>query len=184
MNVRKLGRTNINAKEIGVGCWAIGGPFINLGISGGWNGISEYEVKQGLITSIKMGANLFDTADVYGYGNSERYLGWMIKNVLNKYEKKRKDVVLASKVGYFKGCSLHGYDPLHIKHQLEMSLKNLKTEYLDIYFFHHLNFGKDDEYLENAIDKRRHDENYPLDYHLALNWMKIVLHDFSPEEVD
>lgn len=155
MKKRRLGRTNLQVNEIGVGCWAIGGPFVNLGISGGWDGQNNYDAKQGLCAALKSGANLFDTADVYGFGKSERLLGWMLSKAIQEYGITRDEVIISSKVGYFKGCSLHGYDPVHMRHQLEMSLRNLKTDYLDIYFFHHHEFGQSDEYLDDAIVQMR-----------------------------
>ena len=41
MKKRRLGRTNLVVNEIGVGCWAIGGAFINLGLAGGWDNIRK-----------------------------------------------------------------------------------------------------------------------------------------------
>ncbi len=151
MKSRRLGRTDLMVSEIGVGCWAIGGSFTNLGLGAGWDGVTKDEPKKGLITAIEMGANLFDTADVYGFGESERLIGWLLNKTQREGITKREDIVIISKVGYFKGCASHGFDPLHMRHQLEMSLQNLKIKYLDIYFFHHLDFGLNDEYLEGAV---------------------------------
>ncbi len=148
---RRLGRTNINVSEIGIGCWTIGGPTLNLDMGAGWDNFDEDGAKNGLFYSIEQGVNIFDTADVYGLGRSERLLGSIIKKIESEKVAKRDDVVIITKVGYFKGCALHGYDSLHMKHQLEMSLKNLSTDYIDIYFFHHLDFGEKDQYLDDAI---------------------------------
>jgi aryl-alcohol dehydrogenase-like predicted oxidoreductase len=153
MRRRRLGRTGLLASEIGVGCWAIGGPFVNLGLGAGWDGITDGDAKKGLTTAIELGANLFDTADVYGLGTSERLLGWMLGRIRKDGIVKREDMVIVSKVGYFRGCAPHGFDTLHMKHQLEMSLQNLNTDYLDIYFFHHLDFGPDDMYLQPAVEQ-------------------------------
>lgn len=155
MKFRRLGRTDLMVSEIGAGCWAIGGSFINLDLGAGWDGVREDEAKSGLITAIEMGANLFDTADVYGLGESERLIGWLLEKVQNEGITKRENIVIVSKMGYFKGCAPHGFDSLHMRHQLEMSLQNLKTKYLDIYFFHHLDFGPSDEYLDKAVRQMR-----------------------------
>lgn len=155
MKKRRLGRTDLMVSEIGLGCWAIGGPAINLGMGAGWDNFNEQEAKDGLVFSIEKGVNIFDTADVYGFGQSERLLGWLIKKIEFEKLAKREDLFIATKVGYFSGCAIHGYDSLHMRHQLEMSLKNLNTDYADIYFFHHLDFGKNDEYLEDAICQMR-----------------------------
>jgi aryl-alcohol dehydrogenase-like predicted oxidoreductase len=58
-------------------------------------------------------------------------------------------------VGYFAGTAPSAYHPLHIRHQLEQTLDNLGTNYLDIYFFHNFHFGIGDEYLEAAIEQMR-----------------------------
>lgn len=155
MKKRRLGRTNLLVNEIGVGCWAIGGPFVNLGLAGGWDNISRGDASKGLIASIEMGANVFDTADVYGLGESERLLGGVFEKLIKDGITKREDNIIISKIGYFKGCAPHGFDPLHMRHQLEMSLQNLGVDYLDIYFFHHLDFGENDKYLEGALKQMR-----------------------------
>lgn len=155
MKKRRLGRTALMAGEIGIGCWPIGGPFVNLGLAGGWDGVKDEDAEEGLITAVNMGANLFDTADVYGFGKSERLLGWMLGKIKRETIARREDIIIVSKVGYFRGCAPHGFDPLHMRHQLDMSLRNLGTDYLDIYFFHHLDFGQGDEYLGGAIEQMR-----------------------------
>jgi aryl-alcohol dehydrogenase-like predicted oxidoreductase len=149
-----LGRTGLKVSRLGAGCWGIGGPFINLGIAGGWDNADEKEAKKSLYLAFRMGVNIFDTADVYGFGASERLLGWLV-NKLKKEGVKREEIVIISKVGYFFGCAPHGYYPLHMKHQLEMSLDNLKSKYIDIYFFHHHDFGKKDKYLDAAVKTMR-----------------------------
>jgi len=153
MQRRRLGRTNLVVGEIGVGCWAIGGLTVNLGTSCGWGGVTDNDSIDGLLTAIKMKANLFDTADVYGLGKSERLLGSALRKAQENGLIKRENVIISSKVGYFRGCAPHGFDPLNMRHQLEMSLQNLDTEYIDIYFFHHLDFGSDDKYLRGAISQ-------------------------------
>lgn len=135
---------------MGAGCWSIGGPFSNLGLAGGWDNVKEKDAKEALYLAFKMGVNIFDTADVYGLGNSERLIGWWVRK-LEKEGVKRDEFVIISKVGYFFGTAPHGYYSLHMRHQLEMSLNNLKTKYLDIYFFHHYDFGPKDKYLSKAI---------------------------------
>jgi methylglyoxal reductase len=123
---------------VGIGCWAIGGPDVNLGLPMGWGPIDEGAALAGLERAHEWGVSLFDTADVYGHGRSERLLGRFVEQV------PRDSVVLSSKVGYFAGTAPHGYHPRHMRHQLE-----------DIYFFHHAEFGSGDVYLEPAIEAMR-----------------------------
>lgn len=143
---RILGRSGIAAGEIGIGCWAIGGPDWNLGIEMGWGPSDPNEVRRGIDAAVDLGANHFDTADVYGHGASERLLG----EALSGHD--RSGLVIASKLGYFAGTAANAYDPVHMRHQLETSLRNLRTTYLDIYYLHNFNFGADDGYLDGAIE--------------------------------
>jgi aryl-alcohol dehydrogenase-like predicted oxidoreductase len=61
------------------------------------------------------------------------------------------DVVVATKVGWFPGTAEHAFHPFHIRRQCEQSLINLKREHIDLYYFHHANFGENDEYLDDAV---------------------------------
>lgn len=143
---RRLGRTELEVGVVGAGCWAIGGPDVNLGLPMGWGEVAESDALAGLSTSYESGVNLFDTADVYGHGRSERLVGQFVSGV------ERTSVVLTSKVGYFAGTAPHAYDKRHMRRQLEQSLENMQTDYLDIYFLHNSNFGADDKYLDDAIE--------------------------------
>ncbi|MGH3700752.1 MAG: aldo/keto reductase [Pseudonocardiaceae bacterium] len=143
---RTWGSCGLEVSAVGVGCWALGGPDMNLGLPMGWGSIEDTEAWAGLERAYTLGATLFDTADVYGHGRSERLLGRLVARV------PRASLVLSSKVGYFRGTAAHGYHPVHLRHQLEQSLDNLRTDYLDIYFFHHAEFGHNDTWLDAAIE--------------------------------
>jgi aryl-alcohol dehydrogenase-like predicted oxidoreductase len=144
--MRVLGKSGIRVSEIGIGCWAIGGADWNLGLEMGWAEVDSEEAVRGLEAAMDLGANHFDTADVYGHGRSERLIGQALTNV------DRRQVIIGTKVGYFSGTAPNAYHPLHLRHQLEMSLSNLRTEYVDIYYLHNFNFGANDVYLDDAID--------------------------------
>jgi methylglyoxal reductase len=139
----------LRVHPIGIGCWAIGGPDHNLGLPMGWSTARDTASLRGLQTAYQLGANLFDTADVYGHGRSERLLGQLVRQV------PRDSVVLSSKVGYFAGTAVHPYLPSAMRRQLETTLENLQTDHLDIYFLHNSQFGQDDRYLEGAITQMR-----------------------------
>lgn len=148
--VRTLGRTGITVAAVGIGCWAIGGPDHNLGMPMGWaSGADEAAALAGLEAAWELGARLFDTADVYGHGRSERRLGCLVAQV------PRSEIVVSSKVGYFAGTAPHGFDPGHMRRQLGQTLDNLGTDHLDIYALHHSDFGPGDRYLEPAVDTMR-----------------------------
>ncbi|GAA3766514.1 aldo/keto reductase [Salinactinospora qingdaonensis] len=147
---RVLGATGIRTPALGVGCWAIGGPATNLGLPMGWDsGADTDSARDGLMQAYTLGARLFDTADVYGLGRSERLIGELVAEV------GREQLVLVSKVGYFPGTAAHGYSPGHMRRQLEQSLENLSTDHLDVYFLHHNDFGPDDRYLNDAVEQMR-----------------------------
>ncbi|MFI0742770.1 aldo/keto reductase [Streptomyces sp. NPDC021100] len=139
----------LSVHPIGIGCWAIGGPDSNLGLPMGWSTADDAASLRGLEAAYSLGANLFDTADVYGHGHSERLIGRLVATI------PRDSVVLSSKVGYFAGTAAHAYEPQHMHHQLETTLENLRTDHLDIYFLHNAEFGENDQYLDGAIDMMR-----------------------------
>lgn len=131
-----------------LGCWTMGGLNFIEGKATGWADVDEGEIAAAIKTAVDNGINHFDNADVYGNGRSER----MLARILTKLGLKSEDFVIASKVGHFRGTAAHAYEPLHIRHQCEQSLKNLNRDYLDIYYLHHGNFGKHNEYLEGAAE--------------------------------
>ncbi|MBD3351565.1 MAG: aldo/keto reductase [Candidatus Lokiarchaeota archaeon] len=152
MDKRRLGRTDLKVTSIGAGCWPIGGACSNLEMGAGWDGVNPTEALNALEYAFKKGVNVFDTADVYGLGESEKMLGHILKKCIKGGIVKRSDIILSSKVGYFAVDGIYGFDPEYMEQQLKQSLKNLQTDYIDIYFFHHQNFGANDDYLEGALE--------------------------------
>jgi aryl-alcohol dehydrogenase-like predicted oxidoreductase len=145
MNYRKIGKTGIGVSEISLGCWTLGGLNWVNGVPNGWADVDEKEAIEAVNFAIEKGVNHFDNADVYGNGKAERLLA----KALGANNKK---VIIASKVGWFPGTAENAYEPQHIRHQCEQSLINLKRDYLDIYYFHHGDFGENDKYLPDALD--------------------------------
>ncbi|MER6687334.1 aldo/keto reductase [Streptomyces olivaceoviridis] len=139
----------LSVHPIGIGAWALGGPDHNLGLPMGWSTADDAASRRGLETAYELGANLIDTADVYGHGHSERVIGDFVATV------PRDTVVLSSKVGYHRGTARHAYLPSAMRRQLETTLENLRTDRLDIYFLHNSDFGPDDRYLEAAVAQMR-----------------------------
>ena len=125
MNYRKIGTTNISISEIGFGTWGIGG---NRGNVLGYGPTNENEMVQLVCQAVGNGINYFDTAPLYGSGQSEKILG-LAHSV---YKKK---FIVSSKVGFDEnGCidfTLKG-----IQNSVERSLKRLKREIIDILFLH------------------------------------------------
>ncbi len=145
----QLGRTGVSVSAIGLGTWAHGGAATIAGRPVGWYGTHESDVRKTLIQAWDRGICHWDTADVYGSGRAEELIGESWSQV------PRKDIFLASKVGWDPGSHSHYYHPGQIRRQLESSLRNLNTEYLDLYYLHHCDFGPNAEYLDEAVDLMR-----------------------------
>src|SRR5947199_2208923 len=148
MNYRNLGKTDVKVSEISFGCWTMGGLNWVNGTPNGWADVNENEITAGIKAAIDAGVNHFDNADVYANGRAERRLA----RVLDRIGVKSTDIIIATKVGHFPGTAEHAYAPAHIRHQCEQSLINLKREYIDLYYFHHGNFGEGGHYLHSAAE--------------------------------
>ena len=124
MQYRRVGKTELDVSAVGLGGWALGGGY-------DWGNIEFADVQSTVSAALEAGINLIDTAPVYG--NSEEVLGRALAG-------RRQDVVLCTKCGLVKNGSWTDHDlrPQTITCQLETSLKNLKTETIDIYFIHYL----------------------------------------------
>jgi aryl-alcohol dehydrogenase-like predicted oxidoreductase len=85
---RKLGRSEIEVSALGLGCWAIGGPFTFEGIPDGWGDVDDTESIKAIHRAFELGINFLDTADCYGVGHSEEVIGKAIAG-------KRNSVVIA-----------------------------------------------------------------------------------------
>src|SRR5882724_10922059 len=108
---RVLPGLNAELSVIGAGCWTIGGPASNDGVPIGWDHVDPEAAYAGLVRAYELGVTLFDTADVYGLGRSERLLGRLLRTL------DRSTVLLSSKVGYFAGTAGHPYQPAQMRHQ-------------------------------------------------------------------
>ena len=141
-----LGRTKVPVSAVSLGTWAFGGANMSGKIPVGWSGQKDADSKNALIHAWKLNINHWDTADVYGEGKSEKLIGELWNTI------PRQDIFLATKVGWDMGPYSHWYNPEHMKHKMERSLKNLKTDYVDVMYLHHCNFGNKDEYFDKALE--------------------------------
>ena len=146
MNYRELGTTGVKVSEISLGCWTMGGLNWVNGSPNGWANVNEDEIAAAIKLSVDRGVNHFDNADVYGNGKAER----MLARILKKLGLDTKKYIIATKIGHFPGTAEHAFEPAHIRHQCEQSLINLQRDYIDIYYFHHGDFGPNDRYLPEA----------------------------------
>ncbi|MEU6721790.1 aldo/keto reductase [Nonomuraea sp. NPDC046802] len=145
MEYRYLPGLARNVSVIGAGCWTIGGLASNRAVPIGWAGVDPGQASAALTHAFERGVTLYDTADVYGLGASERLLGRLLAQI------DRSQVVISSKVGYFAGTAAYPYQERQILRQFETTCDNLGTDYLDLYFLHSADFGPDDRHLDEAV---------------------------------
>lgn len=136
---QRLGRSNLEVSAMGLGCWAMGGPWDWLEADGstgpvGWGQVDDAESVRAIHYALDAGINFFDTAANYGCGRSERVLGQAVAG-------RRDKVILATKFGYLvdeeKRIVTETDDvPNRIRQECEDSLRRLKTDYIDLYQFH------------------------------------------------
>jgi aryl-alcohol dehydrogenase-like predicted oxidoreductase len=152
---RRLGRSGIEVSAVGLGCWAIGGPFWSqdgeVRSPMGWGDVDDAESIRAIHRALDLGANFFDTANNYGAGHSERLLGEALRG-------RRDDVVIATKFGsvfdeeartFYRDRALEmSLDS--IRGELEGSLRRLDTEYVDLYLLH--DGGYDPEAAPAVVD--------------------------------
>jgi aryl-alcohol dehydrogenase-like predicted oxidoreductase len=137
---RTLGRSGIEVSSLGLGCWAIGGPWTFNGAQAGWSEVDDTESVRALRRAFELGITFFDTAANYGAGHSERVLG-------RAFAGQRDEVVIATKFGYdvddaarsvsnYGGTEDDGDVAGHLRADLDASLRRLDTDYVDVYQLH------------------------------------------------
>ncbi|MFI5707846.1 aldo/keto reductase [Kribbella sp. NPDC051620] len=133
---RKLGGRSTSA--LGVGCWAIGGPWVASGRPAGWGEVDDEVSIRMIHTAIDAGIRLLDTADVYGAGHSEVVVGEALRRLPASV---RDEVIVATKFGnVFDETTrvAEGQDvsPAAIRAATEGSLRRLGVEALDLTQMH------------------------------------------------
>ena len=143
MRTLRFGRTNVQVPAISLGTWGHGGPNVNNGASVGWTGHDDRQAKEALVAAYRAGMTHWDTADAYGNGHAEELIGEVFAEV------PRGEIFLATKFGWVTGPTGQFYDPAFMRQQAERSLRLMRTDVIDLYYFHHCDFGsRFDEVLE------------------------------------
>jgi aryl-alcohol dehydrogenase-like predicted oxidoreductase len=121
MDVRRLGRTGFEVGVIGLGAWAMGGD---------WGEVDDEESLRALHAAADAGVTLFDTADVYGDGRSERLIGRFLR------ERPGERLVVATKMGRRVPQLVANYTPEAFRAWTTRSRENLGVERLDLVQLH------------------------------------------------
>src|SRR5205823_7357535 len=87
------------------------------------------QTRQVVEAALEAEINFLDTADIYGGGGSERFLGEIL-------EGKRDEVVLATKFGMGPDEGMARGSREYMRHALASSLERLRTDYVDVYYYH------------------------------------------------
>jgi len=133
MEYRNLGCTGLKISAVGLGCGNFGGIGSAPAFFG--KGETEEEAFALMDAAWEMGISFFDTADAYGGGRSETYIGNWLKA---KGSRIRDQLLLSSKVFNRVGDGPNdwGLSRRHVLRQVEASLRRLGTDHLDMYLTH------------------------------------------------
>jgi aryl-alcohol dehydrogenase-like predicted oxidoreductase len=125
----------MESSALGLGCWPVSGTWNDPDAARGWSGVEDEESIRAIQAAVEHGVTLFDTADTYGAGHSERLLGEALRG-------RRERVLVATKFG-------HTFDearratrpeldgsPQYLRRALEASLRRLGTDRIDLYQLH------------------------------------------------
>jgi aryl-alcohol dehydrogenase-like predicted oxidoreductase len=126
MRTVALGRTGLKVSPIAFGTWQIGGD---------WGAFDETQAVAAIQRARKLGINLFDTAQAYGFGASERLLGRALREELAA---RRDNLVIATKGGLrMTGEGLvRDSSPDWLRRGVEESLRSLGLDHIDVYQVH------------------------------------------------
>ncbi len=115
MRNRTIG--SLRVSEVGLGCNNFG------------RRLDQRQTTLVVDAALESGIDFFDTADTYGSGDSERFLGKALGD-------RRLQVAVATKFGYPSAAEGGGGRPEYVKRMLDASLKRLGTDYVDLYQMH------------------------------------------------
>jgi aryl-alcohol dehydrogenase-like predicted oxidoreductase len=135
MEYRRLGRSGLKVSEICLGTMTFG------------HGTDDAEAERIVHAALDAGVTFFDTADGYSDGASETMLGRALG-------KRRRETVIATKVfnAMGPGPNDSGMSRVHIMNAVEDSLRRLGTDYIDLYFIHHVDIQTPLEEMLRAFD--------------------------------
>jgi len=129
MDYRQFGRTGLQVSPLCLGTMGFGDPTTQMFP---W-AVDQTTSDQIVAKALDLGINFFDTANIYSYGDSERFLGAALKQ-----HARRDEVVVATKVFFANQDrpNLAGLSRKAILSQIDQSLQRLNMDYVDLYIIH------------------------------------------------
>jgi aryl-alcohol dehydrogenase-like predicted oxidoreductase len=125
MRFNTLGESCLNVSAVGIGTWAIGGDF--------FGSVDEQQAIEGIRAGIDAGINLIDTSPAYGLNyRSEIIVGKALQGYRNR-------AIISTKLGVLRGSNgefIKTLDPQSMYKEVEQSLRNLRTDVIDLYQVH------------------------------------------------
>lgn len=144
MQRRKLGRMELELTTVGLGTWAIGGPW-----QFGWGPQDDTDSMDTILKAMELGINWIDTAPIYGCGHSEEMVGRAIKRMGHK-------PIVATKCGLLwnsKREKVNNLARVSIQRECDDSLRRLQVDRIDLYQIH---WPIPDEQIEEAWEAMAH----------------------------
>jgi len=138
MQTRRLGSSDLELTLVGLGTWAIGGPW-----QFGWGPQDDSDSADAILEALEHGINWIDTAPIYGCGHSEEVVGKTIKEFGQR-------PIIATKCGLLwneKREKINCLKADSIIAECEASLKRLGVDVIDLYQMH---WAEPDEDLEEG----------------------------------
>lgn len=138
MEYRKLGRTDLEVSVLGFGASPLGDVFRRT---------DSFEGRLAVHQAIEEGVNFFDVSPYYGLTLAEQRLGEALDG-------RRHEVVLATKCGRY-GLDDFDFSARRVSKSLEESLRRLRTDYVDLFQAHDVEFGNVQQVIEETIPAMR-----------------------------
>jgi aryl-alcohol dehydrogenase-like predicted oxidoreductase len=116
-------------------------------VSEGWHEwvLNQEQTDEMIKKALDLGINFFDTANIYGKGSSETFIG----NSFKKLVKNRSDIIVATKVYFNEGC----LSKEAILREIDSSLKRLQLDYVDLYIIHRWDYDHPIEETMEALNE-------------------------------
>ena len=136
-----LGKSDLKVSRLCLGCMSFGDSKSGFAE---WL-LNQEQTDEMIKRALDLGINFFDTANGYGKGTSEIYVG----NSFKKFVKNRKDIIVATKVFFNPGM----LSKEAILREIDGSLKRLQLDYVDLYIIHRWDYTHPIEETMEALNE-------------------------------